>query len=497
MPSKLAQLLALILVGFSHNALPAPRRLATLIRSLGPKPRDDNDDETSRTSEYDDTIPPSAVTLNGDFLYPSALSSIDDGRGHVAALRAAGITHVCLGNHEADLPLDVVRERLDEMGRRGRIQVLNSNVRGLGRHSREMDVVSSRCGRIKVGLMGFLSDEAGMFRDGTFRGLEIEGVGEKYEAMAARVGAAGDADCLVPLTHQSLSADVDLAKRMAELKFPGGVILGGHEHVKIHASEGEVQVVKTGQNCDRAAVVDLHFHPATRALEWTAVHFEELDDRHPPCPVVSSVVEKHLSALDQLQDFAVFDRATVAEQFVDPATGKDLPLSSKYTRYEQTTVGALLCTAVRSELNVDHCVINGAPIKGNAVYPDGTMSYDELRRELPFPLKMVVVEMTRGQLRDAIEYSRTNVETGKSATVREEDGQVERRGYLQVDLDYWRSSSRGEAERDEKDDGVLTVALPRNLLKGELIEQINSSRVLEAAPPPPTCMLIVDLQTTR
>jgi len=43
---------------------------------------------------------PSAVVLAGDFLSPSTLSSIDGGRGMVATLRAAGVTHASLGNHE-------------------------------------------------------------------------------------------------------------------------------------------------------------------------------------------------------------------------------------------------------------------------------------------------------------------------------------------------------------------------------------------------------------
>ena len=153
----------------------------------------------------------------------------------------------------------------------------------------------------------------------------------------------------------------------------------------------------------------------------------------------------------------------LSSYFVDPATGKELSLSSELTRYEQTTVGALLCTAIRSELGVDVCLTNGAPIKGSKAYKDGILMYDDLRQELPFPLKIIVVEMTQKQLREAIEYSRTNVENGKSATALD-DGRLERRGYLQVDFDYWKRQLGKEAQYE--DDEVLSVALPRNLLKG-------------------------------
>ncbi len=431
--------------------------------------------------KYDKRIKPSAVTLNGDFISPSPLSSIDNGRGHVAAIRAAGITHVCLGNHEADIPLNVLKERLDDLAKGKRIVVLNSNVRGLGRHSRELDVVSSGCGQIKVGLLGLLSDEDGMFRDGTFKGLHIDDVKKKYEVLLEKVHTTMAADCLVPLTHQTLKADIELAKWMFRLQsrhsgkkrhLVGGIILGGHEHTKIHEHvllsddklrANGIQIVKTGMNSDRAAVIDLHFNPSTHILLNTNVHFEELDERHPPCPIVNTIVKKHLSALDELQDFVVFDsKSMLSEFFNEQSTGKHLPLSSVSTRYEQTTVGAFFCTAVKSELGADVCIINGAPIKASKVYTGGTMSYDELRNELPFPLKMVVVEMTRKQLRDAIHFSRTNVEEGKVSEKRN-DGNIERRGFLQTDFDYWMRPCNDSG----RDDEILTVALPRNLLGGK------------------------------
>ena len=60
---------------------------------------------------------PSAVVLAGDFLSPSTLSSIDGGRGMVATLRAVGMTHVSLGNHEQDIRLDSLRQRLEDLSR--------------------------------------------------------------------------------------------------------------------------------------------------------------------------------------------------------------------------------------------------------------------------------------------------------------------------------------------------------------------------------------------
>jgi 2',3'-cyclic-nucleotide 2'-phosphodiesterase (5'-nucleotidase family) len=408
---------------------------------------------------------PSAITLNGDFLSPSALSSIDGGRGHVAAIRAAGITHVSLGNHEADLQINVLKDRLGELSRRGSVTVLNSNISGLSRHSQDHDVVTSECKSVSVALIGLMSDEKEMFRNNTFRGLKIANVKDTYANLSEKLD--NNVSCIVPLTHQSLEADINFAKWMSKFQSTGA-ILGGHEHSKIHEfvqnSEGNIQVVKTGMNAQRAAVVDLQFE--NNKLKNVDVSFEELESsNHAPCPIVKTIVEKHQSALDNLKDFTVIDANTMlAEYFVDPSTGKNCPLSSEFSRFQQTTVGAFFCSGIKQELDVDVCVINGAPMLASKTYLDGIMTYQQLQSELPFPLKMIVVNMTRKQLHDAIEYSRENVEEGKSARVLE-DGRVERRGYLHTDFDYWRQCL-GNNATEFKGDEVISVALPRNLLKG-------------------------------
>jgi 5'-nucleotidase len=494
-------------------------RLATFLRSLGSqkdsqcnRPHDIDDNSDGRLHDvgingehrfFDPSIRPSAVTLAGDFVAASTLSSVDGGRGHVASVRSCGVTHVCLGNHEADIPLNVLKMRLEELtaGREGGkgVAVLNSNVSGLENHSMGFDVIASTCGRIRLGLIGLLSDECGMFPSGTFRGLHIEDVKETYGRMMDEIVVTrGYADLLIPLTHQSMNADIELARSMLKVRSRNavedgdnernvvgggrGVILGGHEHVKIHERiaplrdydalngdddggdhRGVVEIIKSGQNCERAAVVDLRFDLTTRELVDANVHFEELDERYPLCPVAESVVNSHLVVLERMRNYVVFNaRTMLADHFRDPSSdGYHLPLSSEFTRYQQTTVGAFFCTAVKLELGADVCVINGAPIKASTTYVDGTMSYDDLRNELPFPLKMVVVEMTRGRLREAIEYSRTNVEEGKSSSV-SKDGKVERRGYLQTDFDYWKTG--GDCGGDNNQ--ILMVALPRNLLNG-------------------------------
>ncbi|HQY63224.1 MAG TPA: hypothetical protein PK141_17610, partial [Polyangiaceae bacterium] len=55
------------------------------------------------------------VTMAGDFVAPSVLSSLDAGRGMVDCMNALGFTHAVLGNHEDDVPPEELRARVREL----------------------------------------------------------------------------------------------------------------------------------------------------------------------------------------------------------------------------------------------------------------------------------------------------------------------------------------------------------------------------------------------
>src|SRR5580692_4059698 len=55
------------------------------------------------------------VTLAGDFVAPSILSSLDSGRGMIECMNDVGVTHAILGNHEDDIPTIELRTRVMEL----------------------------------------------------------------------------------------------------------------------------------------------------------------------------------------------------------------------------------------------------------------------------------------------------------------------------------------------------------------------------------------------
>jgi len=119
----------------------------------------------------------------------------------------------------------------------------------------------------------------------------------------------------------------------------------------------------------------------------------------------------------------------------------------------------VLASAIRDCLQVQVATINGGTIKGNQDYPDGSINYLQLKAELPFPTKMMAVQLPGAVLQAAVTASREGAE------------HKERRGFLQLDDGVHVLEDQGHriVEVDGAPfapDATYSVALPRNLLKG-------------------------------
>ena len=413
---------------------------------------------------------PDCVVLAGDFLSPSTLSSIDGGRGMVSTLRAVGLTHACFGNHEADLQLPHLESRIMDLTKSDRIKFINTNLRTPSPKAPEWltgpkmppySIVNTKCERVRVALFGLISDEKVVFRDGTFRGVPISNVLDSFESTYKDVVDSNPslADFVVPMTHMSIDRDKQLAEHMLKMRAKAGVIIGGHEHepfdvlVESSDSDDTIRILKSGTEAEGASLVDFTFEvfdtgeaPKLAEVEADIVSMKP----YKPSVVVQKIVDSKMSVVKSLQNEIIVN----ADTLLPPGT----PLSSERPRYQQTTIGGVFCKAIKDELEVDVAIINGATIKGDRLYDNDKISYAELKKELPFPTKMVVVPMLRWELQEAIHYSRTHTEKGVAV---EENEDTPRRGYLQVDLEY-----DHVGVNDGPLDEVLKVALPRNLLNG-------------------------------
>ncbi len=346
------------------------------------------------------------VTLAGDFVSPSLLSSLDAGRAMIDCMNAVGFTHVTFGNHEDDVTLTELRHRVEELKARW----LATNVRGFTPKLPTSDVVSVTApgGRtVDVGLVGVVMNDPAVYRRCPFGASEVTEPNASALEEAKRLVAAGAA-VVLPLTHQGADADRALAAAPMDPPFP--VLIGGHEHVKLLEHVGATYIVKAGADAVLAAVIDLAWPSeapsAGRDVPEVSVRLEEVA-RFPEDAALRARVDRHMRRVAELQGAALMK------------LGPGEALSSVGTRAHQTSLGALLCSRVRDTLEAEVCIFNGGGIRASRTY-ESRFTYGDLETEVPFDNEVVVTELPGAVLRDAIAASRARAP-------------LEYGGFLQVD----------------------------------------------------------------
>ena len=335
------------------------------------------------------------VALPGDFLAPSVLSSLDNGRGMVACLNAVGVTHVTFGNHEDDVPHRALLARIAEL----HAVWLGSNVHLPERELPDIDIVT--VGAARVGLFGVCLADPLMFRGTPFLARLDDPHAVAVREVARLTGELG-CSWVVALTHQAADDDRVLAH---DLRGQPVFVIGSHEHVPLDETIDGIRLMKAGADATLAIVIDAVWtDPAappavTARLEPVAGHAED--------PAVRALVDEHMAPVAALATATLLD--------IPPGQA----LSSVGARARQTSIGALVCSRIRDVLGADACVFNAGGIRAARDYTAG-FTYGDLEAEVPFDNEVVVLAMPGRVLADAIASSRAAAP-------------AERGGFLQVD----------------------------------------------------------------
>jgi 2',3'-cyclic-nucleotide 2'-phosphodiesterase (5'-nucleotidase family) len=333
------------------------------------------------------------VTLAGDFLAPSLLSSLDGGRGMVACLNALGVTHVCFGNHENDLDLGELRARMGDLS----AVWLNANMAGFEASSQPSAVVTvtnATGAAVRVGLLGVVLDDPAAYLGPPFGGAVMADPNATVLRVARALLEEHDCAVVVPLTHQTVAADRVLAAELTSAKLRVPVILGGHEHAVFEEKVGNCWLLKAGSEAARAFVVDLVLDTTqTDSQPSVSVHLQPVST-YAESPFVRALVDRHLAPV----------RSLGAAHLCELPPGQ--ALSSVGTRSRQTTLGTFLCDAFRDALSADACVFNGGGIRASKTYT-GSFKYGDLAEELPFNNVVVVASVPGAILQEALTLSRS------------------------------------------------------------------------------------------
>ena len=335
------------------------------------------------------------VTHGGDAISPSLLSSFDQGAHMIDLFNQVGFDAMVLGNHEFDFTPAVTVARIAEAG----FPILASNA--IEPDGTLIDGVTENllleAGPYKVGLFGLTtavtptisSPDPVVFRPAADVAAE----------QAVKLRDAG-ADLVVALAHTGRREDEALLRRGVV-----DVLLSGHDHDMKVEIGNDATFVESGAQAEFVTVVEIAmdtiegrsgprfvWEPSVRVVNTVSVA---------PDAALQAAVDAYLGGLERELDVEI------------GTTAVELDSRRGVVRSRESAIANLFADAMRSATGADVALTNGGGIRADKVYPPGTtLRRRDIRSELPFGNKTVLLEISGADLLAALENGVGGVEMG-------------------------------------------------------------------------------------
>jgi len=332
-------------------------------------------------------------TLPGDFVAPSLLSSLDKGSSMIKCLNQAGLDFACIGNHESDVPINHLHNRMRESS----FKWINSNMEDFPLPAdiklpkyEIVEVVGEEGHTRRVALIGLCCEDRSVMKPGAFADCFIEPVLESGARWYKYLIETEKVDAVIPMTHQFIKFDREMAKQ--QVGYP--IILGGHDHQPFNEEYGNCKVLKVGMDGARIGIINITWADAEAAAPTVTIAEKEAKDIARD-PAVQATVDKCKQILVEI------------EQSCLCAIPSDVILSSVGMRLGTTSVGTFICTTLRKALSCDLCMCGSGSIRASKNYKGKkTFTYADLKAEMPFNTLISVVDIPGAVCKDMIEFTR-------------------------------------------------------------------------------------------
>ena len=322
-----------------------------------------------------------------------------------------------LGNHEFDLGEDVLFEARSY----ARFPIVVSNLRRKDGTPAPFPqyIIKEAANGMKVGFFGLLTPELGAMTGGSqsFRaGQDLPSEAERMVTILNKEGC----DAVVLLSHCGLDVDREIARSAKGIT----AILGGHSHTLMEKGEfvtgpdGWTTLIGQAGSYARhlgVMTLDVREKEAAPSSEWRV---KPLSKEIPEDPAVLFLLEPFRKKLDAQLG------APLAPQPADMDARRDI------LRRGETPLGNFLADAFRWKAKSQVAFLAGGSIRGDQIYPAGSVSYATLTNMMPFGGSLYRGTLTGADLLQVLETSASAYEMegdGYDAAFRTPTG-----GFLQV-----------------------------------------------------------------
>ncbi len=192
------------------------------------------------------------------------------------------------------------------------------------------------------------------------------------------------ADVIVALTHLTFADDRALAERFPEID----LIVGGHEHFPITASENRTFISKAGSDAKFVARIDVN-----RRASGSIDRFYEL------IPITAALPDDARTAAIA-KSYA--DRMSAELEAIVGRTRVPLDGITIHLRASETNLGNLVADAIRANAGADIAITNAGAIRGDRIFGPGPLTRRTLIEIHPFGNVVCKVAVTGRVVLDAL-----------------------------------------------------------------------------------------------
>ena len=328
------------------------------------------------------------TVLSGDFVNPSIIGTLKfegkgiKGRQMIETMNALGVDYVTFGNHEFDLDLPDLQNRLNESN----FTWINNNA-----FLKQGDSISHFY-KIKAGYKEDCPETLTLNLtdvDGTQLKLGIFGVvldankkdyiqyKDAYNSAKTAVDLLSTqaADVTIGVTHLNFKQDLEIARQNPTV----ALILGGHEHSNMKLKEGNVIITKADANAKTVYVHKFHYDKSTKYLQLDS-KLVPINDQIQEDSAVAVIVKKWTDIAETNFMANGIDPRGVVTDLKEPLDARD-----EISRNQQCPIGAVVANAMiaAAKQKPDCAFFNGGSLRLDDVLR-GKITQSDIVRLMPF-----------------------------------------------------------------------------------------------------------------
>ena len=351
----------------------------------------------------------------GDFLNPSLIGTMKHegsrikGKQMVEVMNESGVDLVVFGNHEFDLDVEDLQQRINESefswisG-----NVLQNNNGNLAPFGKQKGSTTEPFKKYYIWEIPYGNNQA--FKVGIF-GVTLPSNRQPYvhyndvmsEAKKDYQELQSKTDFVIGLTHLEVEDDIKLAQALPTLP----LILGGHDHDNLIEQVGKTRITKADANAKTVYVhnVTVDLKSKIHKIDSKLIQINpDIKDE----PAVAKTISKWTAIADESFRKDGFDPNEVLVVLDEPMDGRESTI-----RHQQTNLGSAIANAmlISSKQNADAAILNSGSIRVDDQLK-GNLTQFDIIRTLPFGGKIYEVEIKGSLLKKILDTGLDNKGTG-------------------------------------------------------------------------------------